>query len=637
MLIPALGKERSLGLVIALQILTCLVGAGISLAKDGKRLWRWVPAATLALACLLLCWDLPVWNRHLLARGRYHRFDKISVDLGQASWFSSLFQAGVLFSGSEHKELLYYGDGVGGFTTVASTTDLLGNIHLQMNNSGKPDASTRVDMATQTLLAHLPMMAHPHPKRVMVLGLASGVTAGEVLHYPIEHVDVLEISQQVVEASQYFIPWNNELLSDPRTDLIIQDARAHLQLTDRSYDVIISEPSNPWMAGLATLFTEEFFTLAWDRLGAEGIFTQFIHSYEMDWETFALVGRTFAQVFPNSAIVTTSPEAFGPDFLLIGFKGQAGLIPETMRGGLPYVRHSTNVDLSDTDLLFRLILCERLDLLFGDGPINSDGHPELEFAAPRFMYRMDPTIAQHLAENAYLPQRTAQLRERVMKDVDAQLDFTAYALSVYQPFVHIVDLSRATSPQRQRYCDLLETYSTKNLWDWSLLEDEQLRQKCRLAQIRTLQAKVATESKQKAERYMLLAELCAQAGMVEQTVSYYREVLDLRPQWSEAMNALARRLAIHQQASFHDPQEAIRLAELACQLTRHQVAGLLDTLGTAYGAAGRFGEARKAASRALELATWSGQTDLAEKIQRRLQLYRAGQAYVEPVVQSIDG
>jgi spermidine synthase len=635
-LIPLLGKERSLGLVIAIQILTCLVVAGVTLRKEGRRLWRWIPAALVSLASLSLCWDLPIWNRHLLSHGQYHRFDKSSLDLGEVGWGPSLFQAGALLSAPKHQRVLYYGDGVGGFTTVVSTPDLLGNVDVQMNNSGKPDASTHGDMATQTLLAHLPMLAHPQARQVMVLGLASGVTAGEVLHYPVERVDVLEISQQVVEASHHFNPWNNKVLSDPRTELIIQDARAHLQLTDRSYDVIISEPSNPWMAGLATLFTEEFFTLARDRLGAEGIFTQFIHSYEMDWETFALVGRTFARVFPNSALVTAIPDTFGPDFLLIGFKGSTSLVPEILRRNLPHAKRSPHINLPHTDLLFRLILCERLDLLYAEGPINSDKHPELEFAAPRFMYHTDPTIARHLSENAYLTPRTAELRERMINDIDAQLDFTAYALSVFRPFGHMVDLSRATHGQRQRYSDLVETYSAQTLWDWSLLEDAPLQQTCRLRQIQTLQAQVAGESEQKAEQHVLLADLYAQAGMLEQTVSHYRQALALRPQWRAALNALAWRLAVHEQAPFHNPQEAIRLAELACQLTGRQHLKYLDTLGVAYAAASRFKEAQTAAGQALEIATASGQTDIAEKIRRRLQGYGTNQAYTEPVTPSAD-
>jgi len=100
---------------------------------------------------------------------------------------------------------------------------------------------------------------------------------------------VLESNPQVVEASRFFDDWNYRVLSNPITELIVQDGRAHLQLTNRSYDVIISEPSNPWMAGLAALFTHDFFTLAKERLNNGGIFAQFIHSYQMDWDIDAQI------------------------------------------------------------------------------------------------------------------------------------------------------------------------------------------------------------------------------------------------------------------------------------------------------------------------------------------------------------
>ena len=100
-----------------------------------------------------------------------------------------------------------------------------------------------------------------------------------MLYYPVEQLDVIDINEQVVKASDYFIPWNNDVLKDPRTNLIIQDGRAHLNLTRETYDVIISEPSNPWMAGLASLFTKDFFDLAHDRLEQGGIFVQFIHTH----------------------------------------------------------------------------------------------------------------------------------------------------------------------------------------------------------------------------------------------------------------------------------------------------------------------------------------------------------------------
>ena len=183
-------------------------------------------------------------------------------------------------------------------------TTSLGRVEFAMFNSGKADASSHGDRSTQTLFAHIPMLFHPEAKNVMLLGLASGMTAGEILLYPVERLDVLEISRSVATACHdYFSPWNNNCLEDPRLHLMIQDGRNHLALSRQRYDVIVSEPSNPWMAGLGNLYTREFFQLARKRLTAQGFFAQWVQAYEMDEETFSLLGRTFTSVFNHSALI----------------------------------------------------------------------------------------------------------------------------------------------------------------------------------------------------------------------------------------------------------------------------------------------------------------------------------------------
>ncbi|MHC4105422.1 MAG: fused MFS/spermidine synthase, partial [Planctomycetota bacterium] len=394
-LIPLVGKEKGLSLVIGLQLLTSLVVGGILLVRRKKSILKLVPLAIPALAGLFLCFYFPVWNRLLLSQGKYHRFKAIKVNVKSYGWLEALLHGPEILTGAERSDLVYYGDGIGGFTTVLRHVSPLGNIEYSMANSGKVDASSRGDMKTQTLLAHFPMLFHRDPKTVMVLGLASGVTAGEVLYYPIERLDVLDINQEVVEASDFFLPWNNNVLSHPKTNLIIQDGRAHLQLTKQKYDVIISEPSNPWMAGLATLFTRDFFALVEDRLNEDGIFCQWLHSYQMDWSTFSLIGRTFAQVFPNSILVSADPYIVG-DYMLVGFKGKDRLILENIEQGLEYAQQSNNVTILNPRLLYRFIIYEELQRLFGPGPVNTDSWPRLEFAAPKLMYHEDQMIRRNI-------------------------------------------------------------------------------------------------------------------------------------------------------------------------------------------------------------------------------------------------
>lgn len=539
LLIPLFGKESSLSMVAGLQLAVALVVAGVLLKADGKNRLRFALLAAPALAGLVLSLQYPAWNDRQLSIGKYHRFEGIRSDIMSTGWLGSLLRGPEILSRSEQGELVYYGDGIGGFTTVVKRTNALGKIGYTMTNSGKADASTDEDMKTQTLLAHFPMLLHEDPRTVMVLGLASGITAGEVLLYPVDRLDVLEINDQVVEASRFFDPWNNEVLSDPRTDLIIQDARAHLQLTGRSYDVIISEPSNPWMAGLATLFTRDFFSLARERLNDDGMLVQFIHSYQMDWETFALVGRTFAGVFPDNLLVSTGAGGSVGDYLLVGFKEAGGPDPESAGRRLEYLRRSKNVTLSDPRLLYRLIVSEDLRSLFGEGDVHTDARPLLEFAAPRLMYHEDLQVPKRIeaGREAGLGQGTKEIVRRVETDADARVDFAAYALSVFMPYREMFDLSGLEPVQRERFFRLVEEYCADNEIDYSMIGDEELRQRCLSVQITALEGKASLLSGNPNSCFYLAA-LYNMKGLASEAIRYYTLGLRLEPGSVVARNDL---------------------------------------------------------------------------------------------------
>jgi len=464
--------------------------------------------------------------------GQYHRFEKIKAKLRGSGWLEALFQGSKILGRSEKGELVYYGDGIGGFTTVSKSADALGTIKYILANSGKTDASSQGDMATQTLLAHFPMLFQKNPRAVMVIGLASGVTAGEVLYYPVEKLDILEINDQVVEASNFFSPWNNHVLSDPRTQLIIQDARAHLQLSEQSYDVIISEPSNPWMAGLAALFTQDFFALAKDRLTDEGVFVQWMHAYQMDWETFALVGRTFAGVFPNSLLLVTTPSGGGNDYLLVGFKGSNRLNLAYADPKRAYVKKSKNVTLKDPRLLYRTIVSQNLPQLFGPGEIHTDNRPRLEFTAPKLMYsnNQQVQIYQKIHSQRWpsLAPDTINVIRQVAENAESQIDFTVYALSLYRPFKGMMDLVQATAKQKKRFFELTENYCAENEVDFSIFTNKELKQRCLNTQINVITNNMDILPDRMLS-YAYLGTLYNLRGKSSEAVVYYEKALQMRP------------------------------------------------------------------------------------------------------------
>ncbi len=166
--------------------------------------------------------------------------------------------------------------------------------------NSKGDASTLPqDMVTQVLLGQLPLFAVPEAREVLVIGYGSGVTCGSALQHPIEHLDLVEISRGVLGADEVFAPYNHHALSDPKLTTWIDDGRSFLRTAPGKYDVIISEPSNPWIAGIGNLFTVEFFEDGRERLNPGGVMVIWFHQYEQSNESVELVLRTVSSVFPH--------------------------------------------------------------------------------------------------------------------------------------------------------------------------------------------------------------------------------------------------------------------------------------------------------------------------------------------------
>ena len=232
-------------------------------------------------------------------------------------------------------------------------------------------------MLTQRLLGLLPALLHGEPHEICVIGLGSGVTLNAALSTgTIRHADVVEISPEVVEASAFFARENDNVLRAPGVRLIIGDGRSHLLLTRRQYDIIVSEPSNPWMAGVAALFTREFFEAARARLQPDGLLCQWAHTYDISDRDLRSIVRTFASVFPQGTMWLVGEG----DLLLIGTTGPA------------IERHLSNLAATTFNApqfeLFSLYAGGPRELeRYGDSaPLQTDDRMALEFSAPRGIY-----------------------------------------------------------------------------------------------------------------------------------------------------------------------------------------------------------------------------------------------------------
>jgi spermidine synthase len=181
--------------------------------------------------------------------------------------------------------------------------------------NGKSDGHARFDAGTQIMGGILPALLHPNPKRAAVVGLGTGTTAGWLAAVPsIESVETVEIEPSIVHVAELCAPVNRNVLSNPKSKILIGDGREFLLGRGTKFDIISSEPSNPYRAGIANLFTTEFYEAVKSRLNPGGIFVQFLQAYEVDAPTIRTIYGTITGVFPEVETWHTS----GGDLLLVG-------------------------------------------------------------------------------------------------------------------------------------------------------------------------------------------------------------------------------------------------------------------------------------------------------------------------------
>jgi spermidine synthase len=332
-----------------------------------------IAAVGLGVAVVLL---LPPWDLSLLAGGAYK--------------YAPYIQRGDLEAELHAWRLLSYEDGA---AATVSVRELAGMRSLVID--GKVDASNMGDMLTQRLLGLLPVLLHGHPRDVCVIGLGSGVTVQSALATgTVRHADVVEISPEVVKASAFFERENGGVLGRPDVRVIVGDGRSHLLLTGQRYDVIVSEPSNPWMAGIAALFTREFFEQARTCLKPNGVICQWAHTYDMRADDLRSIVATFASVFPASTMWLVGEG----DLLLIGTNGPGvdlgGIERHWREGSAPALLNEVGIDPRATPFALLSLLAGGPGEMrrYGNGaPPQRDDRTGLEFSAPRAIYGRNAT------------------------------------------------------------------------------------------------------------------------------------------------------------------------------------------------------------------------------------------------------
>lgn len=372
MLIPWLGIQNTILAAVLVNIIIGCVFFGLSHSlKPAQR--ALVVAVVAVVVCTGIAWT-PPWDPARMSIGPFIQGRRLPARIATSTAnLERYFEA---------DSVIFYKEGL--TTTITIREDRKGDLFLWVN--GKPDASSSVDMPTQVLSAHVPLLLHPNPRNVLVIGLASGITLGSAGRYPLETLDCVEISPAMVDACRYFDAHNYSILDDPRVHLIIADGRNHVALTAKKYDVISSEPSNPWIAGIGDLFTREYFELCYERLNPEGIACTWIAAYNIDKDAFRSVVHAFQSVFQDVSVWNPTDT----DFLLIGSKGKLAVDHQDLARRM--AEDAVAADLKrigvDTvpDLLGHMVMGDNGAARLAQGaPIHTDDNALLEFGAPRSM------------------------------------------------------------------------------------------------------------------------------------------------------------------------------------------------------------------------------------------------------------
>jgi spermidine synthase len=324
-----------------------------------------------AFATVLFVAIAPKWDPTLMTAGVYRPMQAVKMNAFAAGAPDAVRRATL------NDRVLYYHEGINASVILCTDAE---NRELWLRVGGKVDAST-LDMETQVLLGLIPAALADSGARALVIGHGSGVTTASVLAGGAGKTDVVELEPGVIAASRWFHAKGSDPLDDPRTQLVLGDARTHLLHAGGTYGLIVSEPSNPWIAGVNNLFTVDFYRRVRARLEPDGVFCQWLQLYELSPETFATLLRSYLTVFPQGQLFCVWRNV---DLLLVA--APPGRRLDLARLGTPAARRMLDRARIPDPAMLAAYWAGPLDSLrsrVGNGPLNRDDRPVVEYRAPQ--------------------------------------------------------------------------------------------------------------------------------------------------------------------------------------------------------------------------------------------------------------
>jgi predicted membrane-bound spermidine synthase len=415
------GAEASVGRVYAANTVGAIVGvfAALHLLVPGLGLKLTMIAAAagdLVLGLVLLrrtsekerngtyLAAIAVCGVALAATLQLARFDPMAMSGG-------VYRTGRARVDSSEARVVFYRDG----KTASVASSVIADGRASIATNGKTDASIQMveglppaaDEVTMIMLAMVPLALHPNPRDAAVIGFGSGMSTHTLLgDSRLQRVDTVEIEPAMYEGAKVFGKFVERAYRDPRSHVHFDDAKSYFAANKSRYDIIISEPSNPWVSGVANLFSVEFYRFIPHHLNRGGLFVQWIQQYEINDELVATVVRALSETFTDFRIYLSD----NSDMLIVASADgplgaindevfrQPGLHAELERVGL-----ATSADLGAHQIGDRRSLLPLFNVM--SNRMNSDFHPILSLEAPRARFTNGSAQALIELSTADLPMR----------------------------------------------------------------------------------------------------------------------------------------------------------------------------------------------------------------------------------------
>lgn len=424
-------------LTIAALVLMLSGFLAVAVSKPRSSASHKIAAVTMLAACIVLAIFPPRFDTKLLfgGWGPFAGGTNINAATGTTVDISDRAKA----------RLVYHKEGVSASVDVLEGATGMRAISI----NAQPVATTYLyDMRALKMLGHLPVLLHPNPKDVLIIGLGAGVSSGTIASYPsVRDVTVVELSEEVPGGTAKFWDWNHNVLKNPKLNLVINDGANYVKATRRQYDIISSDPIHPFLLGNGILYSYEHWKICRDHLRSDGILAQWLPLYQLSPSDFATVVGTFVDAFPNATMWFS-----GIDVVLIGSKGDTSI-------DLAHIQHHMTDRMMARDLA-SMGVYKATDLLgwLAAGPDKIRGmahgarrnyvdYPVLEYTAPRALsYRgVSATLpaiinaVQQTPDRRFINQLQALLTEPL--DASTQADVLLHRHAQYALMQSLLDNS----------------------------------------------------------------------------------------------------------------------------------------------------------------------------------------------------